>query len=524
MTSRTRWTLLACALLGLLLWLWLHEDAAPEASVQGEDAVAREESVPELRGADGRAVPAGPATDAGPGGDGGEAAGAAQDGATTVAEKGPRLSLVIDAVDAKTGRFVRARWNRSRNAVVAEHLIEEIFVERSLGGGNVTQPSNEPRAESLRRALERWERSFLPTGEARENGMPPADRFPTFVVDPPARWLTTGRDVRIHGPVAHGVTRLRWVEPLWREAPLRLRVFGPDGQPLASVRVDAMAAAGRRLPVRADVEAPGVLLVHGIPHMAGEPAQVLVGWDDPAAANQPPGEEVVEEVSRELEEGGIEDPHVDTTIPADLTEAWEVEVRIPSLGRGLVDTVETDTDEIVDEQDFEGQPFASREAASVRVTVLDHEGRPVKAATIRQVDTDADGKALLTGLRPGRTLLVATAYGRLPMSGTIELTPGGSHELTLREPVGARLDVLVVDEEGRPRPSASVHVERGSAFDVDDEGVQRMDPYTDHRGRRSFARVTPDRVVVRARWGSRSGGTEVSLEDGRRRQVRVVVR
>jgi hypothetical protein len=79
-----------------------------------------------------------------------------------------------------------------------------------------------------------------------------------------------------------------------------------------------------------------------------------------------------------------------------------------------------------------------------------------------------------------------------------------------------------VDDEGRPRPFAEV-VPAARSFDVTD-GVQRIDPYTDARGVRTFARVQPGKTVVRASWAGHAGHADVDLVDGERTSVRVVVR
>jgi hypothetical protein len=60
-------------------------------------------------------------------------------------------------------------------------------------------------------------------------------------------------------------------------------------------------------------------------------------------------------------------------------------------------------------------------------------------------------------------------------------------------------------------------------FDVVD-GVQRLDRFTDARGRRTFARVESGEVTVTASWGSRTGSATVTLRDGERRTLRLVAR
>jgi hypothetical protein len=58
---------------------------------------------------------------------------------------------------------------------------------------------------------------------------------------------------------------------------------------------------------------------------------------------------------------------------------------------------------------------------------------------------------------------------------------------------------------------------------VGEEG-QRIDPFADAAGRRSFSRVEPGEARVSAGWGSRHGTARVTLRDGGRAAVRVVAR
>ena len=94
----------------------------------------------------------------------------------------------------------------------------------------------------------------------------------------------------------------------------------------------------------------------------------------------------------------------------------------------------------------------------------------------------------------------------------------------MREPLGARVEVVVLDPQDRPVPSATLAIRDRTVFDVREDGVQRLDMVTDHRGRRTFARVEPGKTVIRARWGSRKGAQKVELKDGETTRVTVVVK
>ena len=87
--------------------------------------------------------------------------------------------------------------------------------------------------------------------------------------------------------------------------------------------------------------------------------------------------------------------------------------------------------------------------------------------------------------------------------------------------------MLVVDEAGRPCPTARLEIRAASTpawFDVEG-GVQRLDPFTDEHGRRSIARVAPGAALVRAvAAGGRTAEAEIEVQDGGTRSLTLVVR
>src|SRR6185503_2300122 len=114
------------------------------------------------------------------------------------------------------------------------------------------------------------------------------------------------------------------------------------------------------------------------------------------------------------------------------------------------------------------------------------------------------------------------APGRFAATAEVQVAVDRENEVTLREPRGARLEVLVTDEQGNPRPCARLTVS-GKVFDVVD-GVQRVDLFTDHLGRRTLERVEPGVRTVSALWGSRRGSQEVDLADGETRRLTIVAK
>ena len=159
--------------------------------------------------------------------------------------------------------------------------------------------------------------------------------------------------------------------------------------------------------------------------------------------------------------------------------------------------------------------------ASLRVTVLDRDGAPLAGVKVGEEETDDAGTVVLSGRLPEPYDLVVRADGRLPARASGALAEGAEASITVREPKGARVEVTVVDEAGRPRPSTLLDLGERVVFDVVD-GVQRLDLYTDADGRRTLERVEPGRVTIRATWGTRHGHVTVDLEDGVTTEVRIV--
>ncbi len=87
---------------------------------------------------------------------------------------------------------------------------------------------------------------------------------------------------------------------------------------------------------------------------------------------------------------------------------------------------------------------------------------------------------------------------------------GGWNEPELSEHDGVRRELEVVDENGEPLPFARIELwpERSGWIDVRD-GVQRLDRFTDHQGRRTLARMSRRIKDVTVSWGSRWATVDV---------------
>ena len=96
----------------------------------------------------------------------------------------------------------------------------------------------------------------------------------------------------------------------------------------------------------------------------------------------------------------------------------------------------------------------------------------------------------------------------------------------MREIVGGDVEIFVRDTDGNPVPFAALDVRRAdgqSWYDVDDAGVQRLDPYVDVRGRRLLTHLPPGTLRVHATFGTRHGAGEVEVVDRGRRVLPITV-
>ena len=184
--------------------------------------------------------------------------------------------------------------------------------------------------------------------------------------------------------------------------------------------------------------------------------------------------------------------------------------------------METDFDLPIEESLGEAGITDDRTGA-VRLKAIGWDGAPIRGVDVGGATTDRAGEVVLRDQPIGQRGFGLAAPGHFPASASATVSVGRETEVVLREPVGARLEVTVTDEEGRPRPSAHVEISGALVFDVVD-GVQRVDTFTDPLGRRSFARVQPGEWKVTARWGSRRGSEHVVLRDGERTSVRIVAK
>ena len=168
----------------------------------------------------------------------------------------------------------------------------------------------------------------------------------------------------------------------------------------------------------------------------------------------------------------------------------------------------------------------------LEVEVLRADGRPAIGAHVRvplrgEHRTDETGVLRIAEVVAGDAEVVLDESGLVPVAEKIEVVAGETAHVTLREPVGATLVVTVKGADGAPLPHAMVIVGQatGSPWaDVAPDGLQRLDPYTDERGRRTLRRIQPGRIRLDGRWGAWQGTLVVTVRDRQTKDVDLLLR
>src|SRR5690606_10003479 len=110
-----------------------------------------------------------------------------------------------------------------------------------------------------------------------------------------------------------------------------------------------------------------------------------------------------------------------------------------------------------------------------------------------------DGRATLEGVREGSATLYVHEAGWLFPPTSVTVVGRQVSEVVVREIVGGDVEIVVRDTDGNPVPFAELDVGRADGqvwHDVDDAGVQRLDPYVDGRGRRLLTHLPPGTLRV----------------------------
>lgn len=311
---------------------------------------------------------------------------------------------------------------------------------------------------------------------------------------------------------------------LYPEADVRVEILGPDGRVAQGARVAEAFVAGATIRQVREERAPdGTRRLRGIPYLAGEVLQLMPLWpgpDAPAGLMPPPAPSEDERAMFAMWRGPMPE-RPDVTIRAVL--------RLDGpIGPG--DHNETDNDMEMVDGGVEGPSPDPSLLGTVRLQLIDRDGKPAAGVPVAARDvagtTDKDGRVTLVGVHQGTFPIRVREDGWTFPVTSVTLVGRQVTEVVAREISGGDVEILVRDGDGNPVPFAALEVARADGqiwYDLDDAGIQRLDPYVDVRGRRLLTHQPPGTLRVRATLGTLKGEAEVQVVDRGRRVLPITV-
>lgn len=324
-------------------------------------------------------------------------------------------------------------------------------------------------------------------------------------VDPPdgfLAWDPPGWRI----PECPGVRRLRVVYPLRREAHVTGTVVGPRGERVRRGERTTVRAQGMATTVvyRSGTDDFRVLRVPFIPGILVE------GWSQARLGEQQMWGNGAVRIGHDPSAEHVLEIRLDAAVEAPPGASMLV---LPNGAAGAA---------------FTGR--SGRETGSIRVLVLRRDGMPLLGGRVSLSAggagrTDDRGEVVFERVPAGEAVVSAGQPGFVPVSVPVTVEAYREAYVVLREPEGGRLNVLVVDADGRPVSFALLMVRQPSRapwVDIDEAGVLRLDPYTDHLGRRELRGLEAGMIRILASLGPLVGEAEAVVRDGRSSDVRLV--
>jgi len=328
----------------------------------------------------------------------------------------------------------------------------------------------------------------------------------SFEAQPPAGWVAFERTwlSAVLSPYAREV---EFVYPLRREVQVSVTPMEEEGG-TARAEIQSLSVAGR---TPADWswkgDASGRLNVYGVPFLRNEVLELSVRRPD-----------------------GTGFTKVRTVLPDHPAARLDLRVVLPKE-----DGLEGPSDNGAigigggSSSSFSGPRHAQLDNA-VLITVRRHNGlpavnAPVTLGRLSGQRTDAKGQVRFERVQAGAQRVTVRQAGLLPLTRSVDVREKGTTRVDLREGSGGIIDLLVVDEQGRPLSYAAVRVKTPSGLAwVDLQGKrQRIDPFTDHLGHRRLTHVETGDLELTASWGSRRVSIGVDVKEGETSSLRVIL-
>ena len=330
-------------------------------------------------------------------------------------------------------------------------------------------------------------------------------------------------------PIARSAHSFRFVQPVHREVDVRVTFVDDSGQPSRGGMVVAWRVGDFvQRPAVVETIAGGRVRLRGVPFVSGATLRLRCEIDpDPDSEYEAPPLGI-EEIIAESEDTKFDSPFR-WPMPASFRETIDARVPIATLAEPtILDHCETDNDLPTEESLGEdGVPATG----SVRIDVRGRDGKPVEGVFVSLGSasgwTAADGVVAVAGVAVGPRSVSILEPGRVFATETFDVVANREARATFHELEGGTLDIEVVDAEGSAAPFARLTIQAGHGpawLDIDDAGEQRLDPFTDVRGRRTCRRISPGRVTVAADRGDGHVKVEVELRDGERKALRLELR
>ena len=412
----------------------------------------------------------------------------------------PGLPLRVRIVEAESGRAVGLPWRL--------RLPEK-------PGGDGLAPTGE-----LRRAASRP--TPLAAGETGTLGIDlGAEPLEDFVVWDERAWSV---------PVSIYATALEVVYPLRAEARVSVVARDHEGRAVTRFAVEGFRIGGRHSQgkTRAEPSADGRRL-RGVPFFRAQPLEVL------AVRTRGPSSEV------DIEEECIEvwEEDVDVEEEACVVEEVPTWYAGGTVGRGrlgatpyvptrVVVRFPMDPDEGVEWGGSATSWFRSRCGGArlarpkgrLQLRVLRRDGSPAAGARVAvrgsERRADAQGLVRYDDIDAGTWTAEIREPGLVRTTMDVVVTADALARETLREDEGGTLVVRVLAHDGQPAPFATVALPKKARWIDLQDGVQRLDAFTDEHGERELAHVPAGEQTVTARWAGRKASAKVELREGAR--------
>jgi len=504
------------ALLAVVLGAWLllppTEDESPALAIDDGAGATDDAGLRTLAGA----------TGAEPGlrgrtpteGDDDPVPAAFKEGFERARERFRAMPFAVRFVEAETGRSVQVPWHPYDNRDIPLSADEEV-------------PADAEEPEVVKAQAEPKGRPFARPSPQMLMPNRGCDGVYGVVLDGDALRRRVAWDEATWGvPISKYATSLEAVYPLRAEARVHVRGVEHDGAPILGIKIEGFKVAGRYSSGRVRFQPDGEgVLVRGLPFFRRQPLEVLVLR--PPEREPDGGEEIEEECCIEFEE--------EDSVGGSLALDWYDRA---TVGKGrfhrrperlviIEARFAEDPDEGVvwstglwwEESVGTGvaPPFQG-ERGTLSVTVGRRDSGPAVGATVRcfnkSATTDERGVAVLRDVPVGERTVRLDEPGLVMTTQKVQVVAGVVTRVTLREAHGGSLRVRVLAPDGEPAPFAIIRLPSHAGWVDLDQGVQRLDPFTDVRGRRTLAHFPAGNWRVAASWGGLAKRVRVTVTEG----------